>query len=293
MQLVDEELIDLDAPADDYLPYALRNPAFARDDITARMLLTHTASLRDDFLLLADVTYMTDPEVGLAEFSEGYVTPDGLYYGDNNFSGRPGASYAYCNVNYALVGNLVEAIRGEDFRAATASRIFEPLGMTSSSWFLADAAAEHLATQYAYNGRTNSPLPHNGYGYYPASSLRTNIPDLSRFLQATLRDGELDGVRVLSEAVSQSMRTRQRLDLNPRQTITWRYRDIAGEEWLGHTGSTYGASAIIAYRPDEGVGLIVMTNSDAYIRGMFGITNSQDALEAIIDRVGEESALFR
>jgi CubicO group peptidase (beta-lactamase class C family) len=257
------------------------------------MLLSHTTSLRDDFLLLAGVTYTTDPEVALGEFSEGYVTPDALYYSDGNWNGRPGGSYEYCNVNFAVAGHLVEAVRGEDFRAVTEARIFEPLGMTSTGWFLSDVVASDLATLYTYNGRDNNPLPHNGFAYYPASSLRTNIPDLSRFLQATLRDGELDGTRVLSEEVSRSMRAPQRLDLSPRQTITWRFRDIAGEEWLAHTGSTYGASAIIAYQPEDGVGLIVMTNSDAYVLGRLGIRGSQDALEAIIDRVAEESALFR
>jgi CubicO group peptidase (beta-lactamase class C family) len=292
MQLVDEDLVDLDAPADDYLPYAFRNPEFPTEDVTTRMLVSHTTSLRDDFLILSGVTYTTDPEIGLGEFSEAYVTPDALYYGDSNWSGRPGGSYEYCNVNYAIVGHLIEAIRGEDFRAVTEARIFEPLGMTSTGWFLSDVAAEDLATLYTY-GRDNEPVPHSGFAYYPASSLRTNIPDLSRFLQATLRDGELEGTRVLSEDVSQSMRLPQRIDLSPRQTITWRFRDIAGEEWLAHTGATYGASAIIAYRPEDGVGLIVMTNSDAYVRGRLGIRGSQDALEAIIDRVAGESAVFR
>jgi CubicO group peptidase (beta-lactamase class C family) len=293
MQLVEEGLLDLDAPADDYLPYAFRNPDFEGDDVTSRMLLTHTTGLRDDFATLSGVTYMSDPEVPLGEFCEAYVTPGGDYYVDANWGARPGASYEYCNVNYAIVGHIIESVRGEDFRTAIQTRILDPLGMVDSGWFLSDVDPAKLASLYTWDGRMNAPLPQNGFAYYPASSLRTSVPELSRFLRATIRDGELDGARILSEELSQSMREPQRLDLNPRQTITWRFRQIGGERWLGHTGSTFGASALIAYRPEEPIGMIVLTNSDAFVRGRLGLRGSQDALEAIFDRIAEESVVYR
>ncbi len=293
MQLVDEGLLDLDAAADDYLPYALRNPDYAAADVTTRMLLTHTSGLFDDFVTLAEVTYTGDPTVSLGAFAEGYVTPGGEFYTDNNWATRPGSSYAYCNAGFGVVGHVIESVRGEDFRDAIQTRIFDPLGMTESGWFLSEVSLDTLASIYTWDGRTNTALPQNGFAYYPASSLRTSVPELSRFLTATIRDGELDGVRVLSAELAQAMREPQRLDINPNQTITWRFRQIGGERWLAHTGSTYGASAIIAYRPQEPIGMIVLTNSDAYVRGRLGVTGSQDALEAIHDRIAEESMLYR
>ncbi len=257
------------------------------------MLLTHTTGLRDDFATLANATYMGDPEVPLGEFTEAYVNPGGDFYSEDNWGARPGSDYEYCNVNYAVVGHVIESIRGEDFRAAIRTGILDPLGMTESGWLLSDVDPSSLASLYTYDGRNNSPLPQNGFAYYPASSLRTSVPELSRFLVATIRDGELDGERILSEELSQSMREPQRLDLNPNQAITWRYRQLGGERWLGHTGSTFGASAIIAYRPEEPVGMIVLTNSDAFIRGRLGLRGSQDALYAIFDRIAEESQLLR
>jgi len=293
MQLVDEGLLDLDAAADDHLPYAFRHPDFVDDEISTRMLVTHTTGLHDDFAIMSRVTTMGDPDVTLGDFAEGYVSPGGTYYESGNWGTRPSSRREYCNVNFAVVGHLVESIRGEDLRAVSQTYVFDPLGMTSSGWFLADVDAANLATPYTFDGRVNAPLPHNGFSYYPASSLRTNIPDLSRFLQATLRDGELDGTRVLSESLSQSMREVQRRDLNPNQMITWRFHQLGEVRWIAHTGSTFGASAIIAYLPDDGIGMIVMTNSDAYIRGRLGIRGSQDALEAIFERIADEALLFR
>ncbi|MBW2462712.1 MAG: beta-lactamase family protein [Deltaproteobacteria bacterium] len=293
LQLVDEGLLDLDAAADDHLPYALRHPDFAADDISARMLMTHTSGLLDTFTTLSRATSMSDPSVGLGEFSENYVTPGGAYFATSNWGGRPGSDHEYCNANFALVGHLVESVRGEDLRTISAARIFGPLGMTSTGWFLEDVDAENLATLYTYNGRTNAVVPNSGFAYYPAASLRTNIPDISRFMQATLRDGELDGTRVLSADLSRSMRSVQRRDLHSGQAITWRYQIIGGEEWLAQTGSTFGASAIAAYRPDDGVGMVVMTNSDAFIRARLGLPASRDALEQIFARIATESVEFR
>jgi len=293
LQLVDEGLLDLDAAADDHLPYALRHPDFRADDISPRMLMTHTSGLLDTFTTLSRVTSMSDPEVGLGEFSENYVTPGGAYFATSNWGERPGSDHEYCNVNFALVGHLVESVRGDDLRAVSAARIFGPLGMTSTGWFLEDVDAENLATLYTYNSRTNAAVPHSGFAYYPAASLRTNVPDISRFIQATLRDGELDGTRVLSAELSRSMREVQRRDLHGGQAITWRYRTIGDEEWLAHTGSTFGASAIVAYRPDDGVGMVVMTNSDAFVRARLGLPASRDALEEIFARIAAESVAFR
>lgn len=293
MELVEEGLLDLDAPVDDYLPYAVRHPSFPMVPVTARMLLTHTSGLYDDFLLLGDATYQTDPPVTLGDFAREYVTPGGTFYADTNWSTEPGTHYDYCNANFALLGHLVEVLRGEDMRAVTQARVFDALGMAESGWFLSDVDPSLLVVPYSYNGRMNLPNPQSGYAFYPASSLRTSVTELGFFLEATLRDGELGGMRILEEATAQSMRERQIPDIYAAQAITWRYRTMDGETWLAHTGAGFGMSAIIAYQPDTGVGILVLTNSDGFVLARLGLTDAQDAIYAIIDRIANESRAYR
>ncbi len=293
MQLVDEGLLDLDAPVDDYLPYRVRNPSFPDTPVTTRMLLTHTAGLIDDFILLARVSTEGDPTVSMAEFAEGYVTPGGAYYQDDNWGYEPGTDYAYCNANFGVLGHLVEVVSDEDFRARTRTTILDPLGMTDTGWFLADVDVSMLAIPYSYGDRTGFVAqPFQGVSFYPASTLRTSASELGRFLAATIRAGELDGVRVLEESTSLSMREVQRPDLDPNQAITWSYNRRAGFDWLEHTGSAGGVSTVMAYRPDANVGFIVLSNSDAFVLQRAGLRDEADALRAIIDRIATETTAY-
>jgi CubicO group peptidase (beta-lactamase class C family) len=290
LQLVDEGTLDLDAPVDDYLPYAVRNPAFPDTPVTARMLLTHTSGLVDDFLVLAEVSTTGDPEVSMAAFSEGYVTPGGAYFRDGNWGFEPGTDYDYCNANFGVLGHLVEVVADADFRDRTRATIFDPLGMPGTGWFLADVDVSMHALPYSYGPRTGFVAqPFQGVSFYPASTLRTSAAELGRFLAATIRAGELDGVRVVEEATSLAMREIQRPDLDPDQALTWYRGTIAGMSWLEHTGSAGGVSTIIAFRPDANVGFLVLSNSDAFVLQRAGLREPADALRQIIARIAMET----
>jgi hypothetical protein len=102
-----------------------------------------------------------------------------------------------------------------------------------------------------------------------------------------MQGGELEGVRALSEAsVAETARV-QYPSISSGQGLVWSYRTLAGERWLTHSGSSFGASTNVLYR--EGRGLVVLTNSDANIRSRLGRTEGADAIEAILLRLNEEA----
>ena len=107
MQLVERGKINLDDDAGNYLGFELRNPLFPRKKISVRMLASHTSSLRDGKI------YSTPPEVSVEEFFQrgGKFFEDGAHFADE----PPEKFFTYCNLNYGLLGTIIENVTGERF----------------------------------------------------------------------------------------------------------------------------------------------------------------------------------
>ena len=107
MQLVERGKINLDEDAGKYLGFELRNPKFPQKKITVRMLAAHTSSLRDG------KTYSTSPEVSVEEFfrPDGNFWEDGVHFADE----PPEKFFSYCNLNYGLLGTIIESVTGTRF----------------------------------------------------------------------------------------------------------------------------------------------------------------------------------
>ena len=100
MQLIEKGMIDLSTEVQTLTSFPISNPAYPETRITLEMLLSHTSSLND---------------------SEGYFSYDPLDPERNENwrnaynSYRPGEGYEYCNLNYNIVGGLIEKLSGERF----------------------------------------------------------------------------------------------------------------------------------------------------------------------------------
>jgi len=107
MQLVEAGKINLDADASDYLGFELRNPNHPKKKITVRMLASHTSSIRDGKI------YSTPPDISVKEF----FIPDGKFFeGGAHFGAETvGKFFTYCNLNYGLLGTIIELVTGERF----------------------------------------------------------------------------------------------------------------------------------------------------------------------------------
>jgi CubicO group peptidase (beta-lactamase class C family) len=125
----------------------------------------------------------------------------------------PGTRFRYSEGTTAL-GRLVEVVSGKSFDAFIADRILRPLGMNDTA-FWADAAAQpRLATLYQRDKEGNvAPFemePEVPFTQKPALiegavGLVSTAPDFLRFSQMLLNKGELEGVRLLSAATTESM----------------------------------------------------------------------------------------
>lgn len=282
LELAESGALDLDAPVDGLVGLTVRHPEHPEVPVTARMLMTHTSGMIDDFVDLAPYVTEGDPTVDLAGFAEAYVT-DPTHWGP-----APGTSREYCNACFGLLGLVVERASGRELRALTEERLASPLALDGAGWFLADLDASRLAAPYAWDGRRYTELPYRNYAFYPASSMTISIAGLERWLVGHRDDGVVDGVRFLEPESVMETRRAQYPDVDSGQGLVWYRQRQGGRLWWGHSGSSYGTSAQMRYRPEEGRLLAVITNSDAYIRNRVGQTAGADAIDAILAQLDAE-----
>jgi CubicO group peptidase (beta-lactamase class C family) len=281
LQLAEDGRLDLDADVSTYLGYTFRNPSFPDDVITTRMLAAHTSSLVDDFLDLGPYQYTSDPTVSLADFAREYGTEGEL---ETHWGSRaPGTSYSYANAGFGVLGAIVEAASGEDFRALSEAELFEPLALDGAGWFLSDVDPAHLADEMVWDGHRFRATPQHGFAFYPAGSLRISLVGITRWVQAHV-DGTLDGTTFLTTESIAMTRTAQFESVRTGQGFVWERDVIGGETFWGHSGSTFGASANIEVR-DDGDAIVLLTNSDAYLRNRFGDPTGSAAMHAILERL--------
>lgn len=209
LRFVDSGHVGLDDEMSRYLPELGERPVLDRFDeggepvfrpargaITLRQLLTHTGGFGYDFL-------NSDLRRGV----ETGIVGD-LFAGDDAFLNAPlirdpGTQWEY-GINTDWVGRLIETLSGESLGDYCLTHIFEPLGMSDTTF---EPTAEqdrrlvtvhHRAADGSLSEASDDPAPkvsfHSGGG-----GLYSTASDYLRFLQAILLGGELESVRILSE----------------------------------------------------------------------------------------------
>jgi CubicO group peptidase (beta-lactamase class C family) len=143
MKLVEQGKLNLDEDVGVYLGFPLRNPHFPARPITLRQLLTHTASLRDA------AGYSWGAEVRLSDI----LVPGAARYGDGAMwasNAGPGAYFTYCNLNWGVIGTIMEKVSGQRFDRLMNTLLLAPLEI-EGGYHLAElpaAARGHIATLY-------------------------------------------------------------------------------------------------------------------------------------------------
>ena len=261
MQLADEGLLDLASPVRTYLPDFSVGDDEADETITVRNLLTHSSGIQGDYF--ADFGRGDDavrryveslPEVGLLH--------------------RPGAFFSYCNSGFSVLGRLIEVVRGKEFGAVLAERLFTPLGIaggtTAEQAMLGRAAVGHVAGK---DGAPSEPasrwaLPHAAG---PAGATPFMDPaGLVSFARMHLSGGRAaDGTVVLSPESVADMQTPRygALGMPDRKVgSSWILADWGGEPVIGHTGGTLGQYTFFLVHPASRTITVLMTNGPGAIR---------------------------
>lgn len=259
MQLYDQGKFKLDDPVNDYLSFNVEVPD-AENDITFRMLLTHTSGIIDGSAMDDQYYYEEDSPVELDYFVENYLVPGGEFYDiDENFHGfEPGTEYEYSNMGNALIGVLVEQIAKQSFDTYCQENIFEPLEMEHTSWRL-ETITSTIVQPYKYERGDYEALQHYTFTDYPNGGLRSTATDLYRFFRAFVQGGYSGGYQLLEGETMTEMRTLQMPDIAEGMGLHLFQLDEDNNLW-GHDGGEEGVATIAGFNTTTKVGVIILCN---------------------------------
>ncbi len=217
MMLVDEGKLSLDEPVEKYLPEfknqmmavpneAPRKPAHP---ITVREVMNHTSGM--PFKSAAESPTL-----------DGLTLRDAvLSYAKTPLTHEPGSKYVYSNAGINTGARLIEVITGQSYESFMDQRLFQPLGMKDTTFWLSKEQIARLATPHKPNTAKTAlettiisqliyPLDDRKKRYpMPAGGLFSTAADVAKLCQMVLNGGELKGKRYLSVAAVKQMTSRQ------------------------------------------------------------------------------------
>jgi CubicO group peptidase (beta-lactamase class C family) len=232
------------------------------DDVTIRHLLTHTSGLPVSWrgLDYGPLWWKLVANNGLPPQSL-----DDVVAGMRTVR-SPGKCIVYSNGGFSLLGYLAQRLNGAPFRDLARERVLRPLGMVNSDFPL-DPFGPGIATPYGgtlgFGSAGRQPVRSIKNHTGPAGALLTSALELARFGRMVLRGGELDGVRLVSTQTVEEATRIQALnhpELDDGWGLGFGVSIYRGRRLAGHTGGLAGVATRIDLLPDDGVGVVVLTN---------------------------------
>jgi CubicO group peptidase (beta-lactamase class C family)/glyoxylase-like metal-dependent hydrolase (beta-lactamase superfamily II) len=208
MMLQDDGLLSVDDPVDKYLPEfkGLKAADGKQVQVTIRHLLTHTSGMGEITAAQASACKT------LADVIPQYVArPVGF---------TPGSKWVYCQSGINTGGRIAEVVTGEPLPKLLERRLFGPLGMKDTTFYLTQKQLPRLAKSYRRTAKGDleatdifflggkSPTSLDRFPA-PNGGLFSTASDYARFCQMVLRGGELDGKRYLKPETVKLMTTIQ------------------------------------------------------------------------------------
>ena len=261
MQLWEQGLLDLDAPANDYLRAYRLIPAKASfRPATVRHLLTHTAGIRE-VLHLSGLLRMRDlgetvklgwPLPSLAEY----------YRGGLRIDAEPGTRFTYTNHGFATLGQLVSDVSGKSLDRYFREYIFDPLGMNDTDLIRSERVKARLAVGYELRSNGANPVTDYEVVTVGGGGAYSTLRDMARYITALLGGGTGEQGTVLNPATLAAMFEPQ-YQPDPRVPgfgFGFFRTNLGDHLAVEHDGILPGFDSQIFLAPDEGVGVMAFAN---------------------------------
>ena len=250
LMLQDEGKLNVADPVAKYLPEfaSLKTPSGKPANLTISQILTHTSGLGEAG---GDAARQSKT---LADLVPLWLAAPMQY--------EPGAKWQYCQSGINAAGRIVELVSGMTFDAFLQKRLFDPLGMTNTTFYPTTEQRARVATGYAKNkdtGALESVPPRADFGSRDRppqgnGGLYSTAPDYARFCQMFLNGGTLEGRRYLSAAALKFLSTPQTGNLPT---------GFFQNETYGNRGTNYGwgIGTCVLRTPHEGVAEVLSPGS--------------------------------
>jgi CubicO group peptidase (beta-lactamase class C family) len=276
MQLVERGKVELDAPVIRYVPYfRIDDPRYRA--ITVRQMVTHTSGMPD----------VENYEWDKPQYDDGALERYVRSLGSHKLRWAPGRNYAYSNMAFEVLGDLVAKVSGMSFDDYVDENILKPLGMVSSSLLIKKVEPTLLAAGHRVGkDGAHAVVKHYPYNraHTPSSNLHSNVEDMARWMSANLNRGELGGHRILNNSAYDVMWKPAAKAGNATDVgISWFLMAIDGEQTVGHAGGDDGFRTNLILVPARKIGIVHMTNSESYPRRRIDVAALRVALGKNLD----------
>jgi len=262
MQLVEAGKISLDDDFGDLVGFKIRNPKFPDQRITLKMALSHTSSLND---------------------SQGYLNLDVINPDKNPNWAKcyneyaPGSKFDYCNLNFNLIGTIIEKKSGERFDNYVKNHVLKPLGLYAG-YCIDSLDSTRFVNLYEYHADTKTYTPSPtayaprrteianyimGYStpvFSPTGGMKISATDLAKYMIMHMNYGTSNGVKIITKKSAKKMQTALTDDEGYGLAIRTADQLIPGVKLKGHTGSAYGLFSTMFFSPKDKFGFVIITN---------------------------------
>jgi len=262
MQLVEGGKVELDAPVQRYLPWFRVADPRASAQMTVRHLLNQTSGLPlvPGWQLLADLEDRPDATQRQARSLSSL-----------NLTRPPGAAFEYSNLNYNLLGLVIEAASGEAYAAYVQNHIFGPLEMSHSHTSKAAAKQDGLAVGHQSWFGVPIAVPDLPMvsGSLPSGQLISSAEDMGHYLIAHLNGGRYGEAQILSpESIAELHRPAAEAgmwgNISERYGMGWYFEEKGQTRIVWHSGLVPDFYAYMALLPEQKKGLILLVNADHF-----------------------------
>jgi len=226
VSLAQQGKINLDVPLVSYDSAGVVNGDIRSGEVTARMVLSHTAGL---------------PNLG------GRSKPEFLF--------DPGKNFEYSGHGYQYLQGVIEAITHKSLNELANEFVFEPLLMTDSSYVWRTEYENIISSSYGENKEAFKVNQEASVGY-AAWSLYTTLGDYSKFVMHIMKSSKED-----SSIASRLLESQVDVAKGVKWGMGWGIQDTMPNNSFWHWGSLAGFRHYVVGYPEEKVAIIVMSNS--------------------------------
>jgi len=254
--LRDDGLIDIDAPVQKYLPDFQPNDPLS-SNITVRHLLNHTSGLPGTFSAPL-IFQQGDDDMTALVAAMGRV----------RLNREPGSSFEYADINYCLLGALIERVSGITFEDFIQQKIFIPLGMDNTTLYPEEAdklgRADGHQAMYGRVVARNIPVYRSAL---PAGWVMSCAEDMGKWLLAHLNDGYAIGEQIIPAVdIEEAHTPAVMFEENGEEVgygMGWFTSSADDVSLIWHGGDTPNFIADMILLPDYETGVVVLVNSQA------------------------------
>jgi D-alanyl-D-alanine carboxypeptidase len=290
MQLEEQGKLDFDDPVTNYLPwFEVKYPSGTSPVITIRDLLQHTTGLPDSVPAMAGWVHYNDQTYNQTDVLKQHLPEF------NTLKFEPGSKAVYSNVNYMVLGAVIEVVSGQSYESFIVENILQPLGMSQTGFVVSAAMAEHEAAGTLAVVHMYTPLlpmlldpktlvrERGGKLFWlnrfyidatPSTGLIGTAPDVARFMMAYLNNGAPDGKTILRPDSVSLLTHTPPVD---GRGLGWAIGETDGERYLEHMGGGAGFATTMRIYPDSGLGIAILSNgTDMDRTGLADLLHSLD-----------------